>query len=287
MDDFNKQEKKLYKQIMSQDISHEQQILNRVSDGIEAKSPIGKRINRGYEFIEDRDTNNYYANHPNKIDELEEVIEFYNNAPEEFKNIDNGFNRYKNVQKEIEQATKNYNDPLVRINDPKGLETQKDFIAINSLKPNLTEEQQLAKNIKEQLDYLETDRIVSPREGQKIMQEVKTGEGKSVIDRQFKGTQGGSFEDRLNNLSSGNKYNSRKAKQAEQEVAEMISKNKSKLKELGEESGEGLMKGFLKSPTGKLMAGIGVTAFLVSNMNNSKGQQSNAELYGQQSPYQY
>ena len=287
MDNLNKQEKKLHKQIMSQDISYEQQVLNRIRDGIEVKSPIGKRINRGYEFIEDRDTNNYYANHPNKIDELEEVIEFYNNAPEEFKNIDNGFNRYKNVQKEIEQATKNYNDPLIRINDPKGLETQKDFIAINSLKPNLTEEQQLAKNIKEELEFLETDRIVSPREGQKIMQEVKTGEGKSVIDRQFKGTQGGSFEDRLNNLSSGNRYNSRKAKQAEQDVAEKIAKNKSKLKELGEESGEGLMKGFLKSPTGKLMAGIGVTAFLVSNMNNSKGQQSNAELYGQQSPYQY
>ena len=93
MDDFNKQEKKLYKQIMSQDISSEQQIVNRALDGIEAKSPIGKRTNRVNDLTEDRAINNYYANRSNKIDELEKVMEFYNNAPEDFRNIDNGFNR--------------------------------------------------------------------------------------------------------------------------------------------------------------------------------------------------
>ena len=265
MNNLTAEEKELFGQYMSKEITSEQQILNRISDGIEAPVPkeynIPDRLSRDYFSIPEEAQTNYN----NLLTEKNKL------SKDSIKQLDN-----------IDQVKKNH----IGLNY-KELDQQKEFFDISKAKPNLTEEQQLAKNIKEELEFLETDRIVSPREGQKIMQEVKTGEGKSVIDRQFKGTQGGSFEDRLNYLSSGNRYNSRKAKQAEQDVAEKIAKNKSKLKELGEESGEGLMKGFLKSPTGKLMAGIGVTAFLVSNMNNSKGQQSNAELYGQQSPYQY
>ncbi len=37
----------------------------------------------------------------------------------------------------------------------------------------------------------------------------------------------------------------------------------------------------------RIGAGVGVGAILISNMNKSKGQQSNSQLYGQQTPYSY
>ncbi len=46
-----------------------------------------------------------------------------------------------------------------------------------------------------------------------------------------------------------------------------------------------MMKGLGKF--GKIGGAVGVTALLISNMNSSKGQQTNGQLYGQQTPYIY
>lgn len=58
-----------------------------------------------------------------------------------------------------------------------------------------------------------------------------------------------------------------------QEAAEAAAKKAGKMAKLGK--------------VGKIAAGVGITAAVVSNMNKSKGQQSNAELYGQRTPYGY
>lgn len=61
--------------------------------------------------------------------------------------------------------------------------------------------------------------------------------------------------------------------QAKKEIAEAAAKKTEKMAKLGK--------------VGKIAAGVGITAAIVSNMNKSKGQQSNAELYGQRTPYGY
>lgn len=61
------------------------------------------------------------------------------------------------------------------------------------------------------------------------------------------------------------------------QVADWMKKNS------GRELSWGENMGYYKVP--QKVAGIGGTAFLVSSMSHSKGSQSNAELYGQQSPY--
>lgn len=45
------------------------------------------------------------------------------------------------------------------------------------------------------------------------------------------------------------------------------------------------VEGLLEGKTGKVLAGVGVAAFVISNMNKRRGEQSNSELYGQQQPY--
>lgn len=48
-----------------------------------------------------------------------------------------------------------------------------------------------------------------------------------------------------------------------------------------------IAKSITKSKVGRIIAGVGVGAVIVSNMNKNKGQQSNGQLYGQQTPYSY
>lgn len=62
-------------------------------------------------------------------------------------------------------------------------------------------------------------------------------------------------------------------KEIAQEATEAAAKKAGKMAKLGK--------------VGKIAAGVGITAAVVSNMNKSKGQQSNAELYGQRTPYGY
>lgn len=61
--------------------------------------------------------------------------------------------------------------------------------------------------------------------------------------------------------------------QAKQELTEEATKKSSAMAKFGK--------------VGKIAAGVGITAAVISNMNKSKGQQSNAELYGQRTPYGY
>ena len=93
----------------------------------------------------------------------------------------------------------------------------------------------------------------------------------------------GSFEERLAASKNGTKYMESMAKSAE----ETFSKAGAEVVEnTAKEATEQGLRGLMHSPIGRVAAGLGVTAFIVSNMNKSKGQQSNAQLYSQQMPYQ-
>lgn len=75
------------------------------------------------------------------------------------------------------------------------------------------------------------------------------------------------------NKAAAKKIQQQSVNQAKKEIAEAAAKKAEKMAKLGK--------------VGKIAAGVGITAALVSNMNKSKGQQSNAELYGQRTPYGY
>lgn len=66
-----------------------------------------------------------------------------------------------------------------------------------------------------------------------------------------------------------------------------VNKAMAKVNKAAAKSGEKAGKMAKLGKVGKIAAGVGITAALVSNMNKSKGQQSNAELYGQRTPYGY
>lgn len=82
-------------------------------------------------------------------------------------------------------------------------------------------------------------------------------------------------------------------KQAEKQAKERAKREAAE--KIGEEGVEKVVKNnaddvakkLTKTKVGRIAAAVGVGALVVSNMNKNKGQQPNAQLYGQQTPYSY
>lgn len=143
------------------------------------------------------------------------------------------------------------------------------------------------RDLSNQIETMTFERNVKAPHSQTIKQIIEEDGQKSIIEKTIDSNKG-TFEERIKNLSSGRKY-SKTIKQANNATKEAVREVEEKLtKETAKEAAEKGLKGLMHSPLGRLAAGVGVTAFIVSNMNKSKGQQTNAQLYGQQqTPYQY
>lgn len=232
----------------------------------------------------------------------------------------NGMNNVKKHQAALRLKEDVLNDPIGTAgNNYNDLKLQQDFIDISNGK------QSFDPNFKEAINSAKADmkakqsnnKFVPANRQANIFDSNKVRDAEAMMpprdfvpaDRVSEAI-GGSFDERLQMLdhNNGTKYvkseqkaiaRSQKLKVAEelkgQKALEKVQKKTAQYqaeaveqtaKRATQEAGEGLLGKMAHSRYGRLAAGLGVTAFLVSNMNKNKGQQSNAELYGQRSPYQ-